>query len=76
MNIHVLFFGILAEVTQTGSKHYRNVRSFDDLRLRVEDDFPEIVHHNYRIAVNNEIISDEPVLLDGDEIAFVPPFTG
>jgi molybdopterin synthase sulfur carrier subunit len=76
MQIQVLFFGVLAEVTMTGSRHYPDVRSFGDLRLRVEDDFPEIVHYNYRIAVNNEIINEEPVLQDGDEIAFMPPFTG
>jgi molybdopterin converting factor small subunit len=76
MNIHVLFVGILAEVTQTGSRHYRNVSSFGDLRLRIEDNFPEIVHYNYLIAVNNEIINDSPVLRDGDEIAFLPPFGG
>ena len=76
MRIQVLFFGVLAEVTMTGSKYYMGVRSFDDLRLRVEDNFPEIVLYNYRIAVNNEIINDKPVLQDGDEVAFLPPFTG
>ena len=76
MQIQVLFFGVLAEVTMTGSKHYTGIGSFGDLRLRVEDDFPEIVHYNYRIAVNNEIMNEEPVLKDGDEIAFMPPFTG
>ena len=76
MDINVLFFGVLAEVVKTGSKYYTGVRSFGDLRLRVEDDFPEIVHYDYRIAVNNEIINDEPVLQNGDEIAFMPPFAG
>ena len=76
MEIQVLFFGVLAEVTKTGFKHYHGVRSFGDLRLRIEDDFPEVVHYNYRIAINNEIINDEPVLHDGDEIALMPPFAG
>jgi molybdopterin synthase sulfur carrier subunit len=76
MNIQVLFFGVLAEVAQTGCKQYRGVKSFEDLRLRIEDDFPGIIHYNYRIAVNNEIINDEPELQDGDEIALMPPFAG
>ena len=76
MLIKVLFFGVLAEVTQTSIKHYRDVRSFGDLRLRIEDDYPELVHYNYRIAVNNEIINEDPVLKDNDEVAFMPPFAG
>jgi molybdopterin synthase sulfur carrier subunit len=76
MIIKVLFFGVLAEVTQTSIKQYPDIRSFGDLRLRIEDDYPEMVHYNYRIAVNNEIINEDPVLNDNDEIAFMPPFTG
>ncbi len=75
MNITVLFFGVLAEVTQTNIKHYRNVNSFSDLKLRIEDEFPEIIHYNYRISVNREIINSEPVLNDGDELVLLPPFT-
>lgn len=76
MEINVLFFGVLAEVTGYSHKHYRYIKSFGDLRLRIEDDFPEIVHYNYRIAVNNEIINADPVLNDRDEIALMPPFAG
>lgn len=76
MEIKVLFFGVLAEVAHTGFKHYRDVKSFGDLRLRITDDFPEIVHYTYRVAVNNEIVDDDPSLKDGDEIAYLPPFAG
>lgn len=76
MEIQVLFFGVLAEVTKTSFKHYSGVRSFEDLRFRIEDEFPELVHYSYRIAVNSEIINDDPVLKKGDEVAFMPPFAG
>ncbi len=76
MEITVLFFGVLAEVTQTSIKHYMDISSFGDLRLRIQDDFPEIIHYNYRISVNREIINNDPVLNDGDEVALLPPFTG
>ena len=56
-----IFFGVLAEVTGIHRKHYRDIKSFDDLKHRIEDDFPEIVHYNFRIAVNNEIINEDPV---------------
>jgi molybdopterin converting factor small subunit len=76
MEITVLFFGVLAEVTKTGFRHYNNIRSFEDFKLRIEDEFPEIVHYNYRIAINNEMISEDPLIRNGDEVAFLPPFAG
>lgn len=76
MDISVLFFGVTAEITGTHRKHYRNVQELSDLKKRVEDDFPEIVHHTFRIAVNGEIVNEEPELKEGDEIAYLPPFAG
>ena len=76
MEVKVLFFGVLAEVTGTVCKHYRNVKSIGDLKLMVEDDFPEVVHYNFRISVNNQIINNDPLLNNGDEVALMPPFAG
>jgi molybdopterin converting factor small subunit len=76
MEVKVLFFGVLAEVTGTAIKYYLNVNNMSDLRFRISDDFPEIVHYNYRIAINNQIIDGEPPLKSGDEVAFLPPFAG
>jgi molybdopterin converting factor small subunit len=76
MEVKVLFFGVLAEVSGTSIKHYENVRSLTDLKLRIQDDFPEISHYNFRFSVNNTITNDEPVLKAGDEIALLPPFAG
>jgi molybdopterin converting factor small subunit len=76
MEISVLFFGVLAEVTGTSRKLYRDIVSFSDLKQRIKDDFPELEHYNLRIAVNNKIINEEPLLSDGDEVAYLPPFAG
>ncbi len=76
MEVKVLFFGVLTEVAQTNLKHYRDVKSISDLKFRIQDEFPEIIHYNYRISLNNEIINTNPALHDGDEIALMPPFAG
>jgi molybdopterin converting factor small subunit len=76
MEVKVLFFGVLAEVTGTNFKHYREVKSIGDLKLRIQDDFPEVVHYNFIISLNNEIINNDPKLKDGDEVALMPPFAG
>jgi molybdopterin converting factor small subunit len=76
MEVKVLFFGVLAEVTGTNCKHFRDVKSLGDLKLRVEDDFPEVVHYNFRISINNVLIENEQLLNNGDEVALMPPFAG
>ncbi len=76
MEINVLFFGVLAEVTQTMFRHYRDVDSYNDLIHRILDDYPEIFHYSYRVAVNSTIVNEDPGLKDGDEVAFLPPFAG
>jgi molybdopterin converting factor small subunit len=76
MEVKVLFFGVLSEVAATTVKHYNNVKTVNDLKLRIFDDYPEIVHYNYRISVNNEITDKDLILNPGDEVALMPPFAG
>jgi len=76
MEIKVLFFGVLSDVTGTGYKTYSEVKTIEDLKHRIQDDFPEIVHYDYRISINNEFINSDVTLKDNDEAAFLPPFAG
>ena len=76
MEVKVLFFGVLTEVTGTAIKHYRDVKSIDSLKLRLNDDYPEIIHFDFRIALNNEMINSDHELNEGDEVALMPPFAG
>lgn len=76
MKIKVLFFGVLSEVTGTGIKIYEGVKSMSQLKQEISDDYPELVHYNFRISLNNEIIQSDAPLSDGDEIACLPPFAG
>lgn len=76
MEVKVLFFGVLSEVAGTDLRLYRDVRSTDDLRHRIMDEYPEIEHYNYRLSLNNEIIDKDMLLSDKDEVALLPPFAG
>jgi molybdopterin converting factor small subunit len=76
MEVKVLFFGVLAEVAGTAFKHYNYVKTVNDLKIRVLDDFPEITHYNYRLSVNNEITDKDLTLNSGDSVALMPPFAG
>jgi molybdopterin converting factor small subunit len=67
---------VLAEVSGTSIKHYNDVKTINDLKLKIQDDFPEIVHYNFRISFNSEITDKNLILKKGDEIALMPPFAG
>lgn len=76
MKVNVLFFGVLAEVTGTEIKVYGDVKSIENLKQRVTNDFPEIIHYKFNVSLNNEIKHSDASLKDNDEVAFLPPFTG
>lgn len=77
MEIKVMFYGVVADVTGTRIKTYPGVESFGDLRLRLFDDFPELTHYNFRYCHNRVLVSGECIKLsDGDEISLLPPFYG
>ena len=74
MTVTVLFFGSLSELAGTGTRFYHNVGSLGELRLRLADDYPGIVHFDCRISVNNVMTDEDMELNDGDEVAFLAPF--
>jgi molybdopterin synthase sulfur carrier subunit len=76
MKVKVLFFGVLSEITGSGVKFYGDVKSVEHLKLRINDDFPELEHYKFKVSLNNELINGDSLLKNGDEVAFLPPFAG
>jgi molybdopterin synthase sulfur carrier subunit len=76
MQVKVLFFGVLVEVTGSNCKFYSDAKTIGALKLLIQDEFPEIAHYNFCISLNNEIVNNDRELKDGDEVAFLPPFAG
>jgi molybdopterin converting factor small subunit len=76
MKVTVLFFGVLTDITGTGTKIYSDVGDMEQLKMRITDDFPQAAHYNFRMSLNNEIAEENMTLKDGDEVACLPPFAG
>jgi len=76
MKIKLLFFGNISDITGTGEMDYSNAADTDMLELDLKNKFPQLKNFTYRIAVNKQIINENTKLKDGDEIAFLPPFSG
>ena len=77
MNIKILFFGKLVELTETSQLDFLVTKNnltniLQELFLK----FPLLEKENFSIAVNKKIISDEYIFNENDEIALMPPFSG
>ncbi|MCU0362267.1 MAG: MoaD/ThiS family protein [Bacteroidales bacterium] len=72
----VIFFGVLTDVAGTRVRHFNGAASVKELLLLIEGEYPEIIHYDYRIAVNNEFIDGDLPLSESDEVSFMPPFAG
>lgn len=75
--VKILFFGHLAEITGVSEVIWKQVP--DDtaqLREQLLVQYPSLAATPFTMAVNRQVISDEILLLDGAEIALLPPFSG
>ena len=72
----VTFFGNLSEIVGDTTKTINNFSDVNSLQENLFQEFPSLKKAKYRIAVNNSITSENLLLNESDEIAFLPPFAG
>ena len=76
MEINLLVFGQLADITGRNSCKIADVPTTDDLLQKMITDFPALKSVSYSIAVNKVIIRENTLLADNDTVAILPPFSG
>ncbi len=76
MPLKLLFFGVLTDATGTSELAHDLVTDTEALKQAVSAKFPEVATYTYNLAVNQEITHEAKALNDGDEIAFMPPYSG
>ena len=77
MELKLLFFGVLTDVIGVSSLEFvTKTTNVDTLNKTLQKDFPALKKYTYKIAVNQEIITKEKKLKEGDEVSFLPPFAG
>jgi sulfur-carrier protein len=76
MEIQVLAFGQIAEITGKSAWKMTDIEDTDQLVKRIEGEFPNLVKMKYSIAVNKKVIQENTIITDKDTIALLPPFSG
>jgi len=76
MQINILFFGRLADITGKGNISLENIADTNDLNQKLQNLYPELSNLNYLTAVEKEVITENTKLQDNMTIALLPPFSG
>lgn len=79
MSIHIKYFGSIAQLVGKKEEELEipatTTAGAVERSLRVR--YQELKHAQYRIAVNQQLIEDQGVVVnDNDEMALLPPFAG
>ncbi|HWR32307.1 MAG TPA: MoaD/ThiS family protein [Chitinophagaceae bacterium] len=76
MEINLLVFGQIADITGKTMWKIAGVQNTDDLLQKLITDFPALKSLSYSIAVNKVIIRENTLLANDDTVAILPPFSG
>ena len=76
MEINLLAFGKIADITTRGNWKMQGVQSTEALRAQLEQQFPQLRGMSYQVAVNQKIVNSDTPLGDQAEVALLPPFSG
>jgi molybdopterin converting factor small subunit len=76
MQINILLFGQLTDITGTSSMVLDNLPDTDAVTMKLHKKFPALANSKYVIAVDKKIISANTQLTDSSTVALLPPFSG
>ncbi|MCK9451679.1 MAG: MoaD/ThiS family protein [Bacteroidales bacterium] len=76
MEINVLTFGQVTDITAETSLKIPDVKNTDELIQLLEKTYPALKSIQYSIAVNRKMIQENTMLQNEDTVAILPPFSG
>ena len=76
MEINLLSFGQIADITGKSAWKMVGVKDTNELIKNLEEQFPALSTVRYSIAVNKKLIQENTVFNEKDTIALLPPFSG
>ena len=74
--IKVFFFGSISEAAGRQEEVFETDGQLSGLVAAIEEKYPGIKGIKHQLAINQELNPDISELSDGDELAFLPPFSG
>ena len=76
MLLQIKYFGLLTEVTGCNNEHFEfSGATVSDLLQELFIRYPDLTNKDFKVAVNQEIVSNNAIINEV-EIALLPPFSG
>lgn len=69
-------FGMIAEKIGTDSIQVSGIETIDELKIYLNEQFPNLKDMKFSIALDKQIIQDALEIPAGSEVALLPPFSG
>ena len=76
MKIKVIAFGYIADILGKGELELEDVSNTDLLKSKLYAKYPDLKGREYKIAVNQQIVSEDIPLNEDSEVVLLPPFAG
>ncbi|MDP1744960.1 MAG: MoaD/ThiS family protein [Bacteroidota bacterium] len=76
MNIHVIFFGSLADLIGKSKLVVNDCTDVLSIKEKVICECPQLKDCVFLISVNRKLVKNNHALEEGNEVAFLPPFAG
>jgi molybdopterin converting factor small subunit len=76
INIHVLAFGQIVDIIGQSTINYQTPNTLSAFKKRIENDYPLLSKISYRIAINKKLALEDTAIIEADELALLPPFSG
>lgn len=76
MDVQVIFFGSITDITLVDSIFLNNCTDLDSIVHNLIEHYPALANKKYFIAVNQKMVHENIKLKMGDTVALMPPFSG
>ncbi len=76
MQVNVIAFGQIKDITGNSEIILDNVADTDQLVQKLHSVYPTLANSKYAIAVDRKIINSNTELNNNNTIALLPPFSG
>lgn len=76
MDVQVIFFGSIIDITLVDSVLLNNCTDLNSIVNDLIERYPALANKKYFIAVNQKMVHENIKLKMGDTVALMPPFSG
>ena len=76
MDIQVMVFGQLTDITGSNLSWLSGITDSDSLLAVLKENYPKLRESKFAIAIDQKIVSENTPVLPGSTIVLMPPFSG